>query len=316
MKTTRFVVTGALCAWILLAAQVVAAASAENFSGNWTMMPADTAGKVNFGLVYRRDHNNMNHSSDWPAEVFQGLDTTARGKRDVQFSIVREAGRFDCEGYLNNGVGAGVFLFSPDTRFAQAMRALGFDAIDEHKQFAMATVDVSTEFARAMKAEKLSGLDTDKLLALRIFDITPQYIRELRAEGLPMSETDKVIAFRVHHVTVTSVREYQELGVQADEDQLIAMHVHGATPGWIKQMRSQGYAGLAVEKLIAFRVHNVTPEYIGKMEKLGYGRPDPEQLVAMRVHGVTPEYIDRLKSRGVKDLTIERLIQLRVHGID
>ena len=313
MKTTSFVVTGTLCVSILMAAQAIAS---ENFSGNWTIAPSDTAGQVNFGLVYRRDHNNMNHSSDWPADVFQGLDLSVRGKRDVQFTIEREAGRFDCEGYLNNSVGAGVFLFSPDPAFAHKMRALGFDGVDEHKQFAMATVDVTTEFAKAMKAEKLSDLDTDKLFALKIFNATPQYIREMRAEGLPMSEADKVIAFRVHNVTVASVREYKKLGVQADEDQLIAMHVHGATPGWLKQMRANGYAGLDVDKLVAFRVHNVTPEYIARMEKLGYGRPDPDQLVAMRIHGVTPEYIDRLKSRGVKDLTIDRLIQLRVHGIN
>lgn len=101
MKTTRFVVAGALCAWILMAAQAVAA---DSFSGNWTMMPADTAGKVNFGLVYRRHNNNMNHAADWAPEVFEGLDLSVRGKRDVQFTITREAGRFDCEGYLNNGV--------------------------------------------------------------------------------------------------------------------------------------------------------------------------------------------------------------------
>jgi len=287
MKTTVSVVAGALCAWILLAAQTVAAQAADNLSGNWTMMPADSAGKVNFGLVYRRAHHNMNHSSDWPAEAFQGLDLSVRGKRDVQFSIVREAGRFDCEGYLQNGVGAGVFLFTPDPAFTKALADLGFTGVNERTQFAMAT-----------------------------FDVTTKFIRDLRAEGLPLTEVDKVIAFRVHDVTVASVREYKKLGVQADEDQLIAMHVHGATPAWIAKMRAQGYADLDVNQLVAFRVHGVTPEYIAKMEKLGYGRPDPDQLVAMRVHGVTPEYIDGLKSRGVKNLTIDRLIQLRVHGID
>ena len=287
MKTTMSVVAGALCAWILMAAQTAAAQAADNFSGNWTMMPSDTASTVHFGLVYRREHNNMNHSSDWPVEVFQGLDLAVRGKRDVQFSIVREAGRFDCEGYLQNGVGAGVFLFTPDPAFAKALSSLGFTSVEPHTQFALAT-----------------------------FDVTSKYIRELRAEGLPLSEIDKVIAFRVHNVTLESVREYKKLGIQTDEDQLIAMHVHGATPAWIVRMRAQGYAGLDVNQLLAFRVHKVTPEYIAKMEKLGYGRPDPDQLVAMRVHGVTPEYIARMQSRGMKDLTIDKMINLRVHGID
>ena len=91
MKTTKFVVAGALCAWILMTAQVLAA---ETYSGNWTLMPSESPGKVSFGLVYRRGHNNMNHQSDWPADAFQGLDVSQRGKRDVQFTITRDAGRF------------------------------------------------------------------------------------------------------------------------------------------------------------------------------------------------------------------------------
>src|SRR5687767_14525411 len=106
MKTTSFVVAVALCAWNLLIQPVHAA---ENFSGNWTLMPSKSAGKVEFGLAYRRgEHHQSQHSSDWPIDSFEGLDLADRGKRDVQFSITRDAGRFDCEGYLKNGVGAGV----------------------------------------------------------------------------------------------------------------------------------------------------------------------------------------------------------------
>src|SRR5688572_7980776 len=194
MKTTRFVVAGILCAFTLLLAQV--ASAADTFSGNWTLMPSEQPGKVHFGLSYRRKHNQSQHSSDWPAEAFQGLDLAVRGKRDVQFAVTRDAGRFDCEGYLNNGVGAGVFLFTADASYAKAMASLGFTGIDEEKQFTMASVDVTAEFARQMKAEKLEGLDTDKLIALKIFEVTPQFIKEMRAEGMSMNDSDQVIAFR------------------------------------------------------------------------------------------------------------------------
>ena len=123
MKTTRFVVAGILCAFTLLLAQV--ASAADTFSGNWTLMPSEQPGKVHFGLTYRRKHNQSQHSSDWPAEAFQGLDLAVRGKRDVQFAVTRDAGRFDCEGYLNNGVGAGVFLFTPDANYTKTMSSLG-----------------------------------------------------------------------------------------------------------------------------------------------------------------------------------------------
>lgn len=283
MKTTSFVVAVALCAWNLLTGT---ASAAENYSGNWTVMPAETAGHVEFGLVYRRPHHHSQHSSDWPLTAFQGVDFAERGKRDVQFTVTRAAGRFDCEGYLNNGVGAGVFLFTPDPGYIKAMASLGFP-VNEDLQFTMAIVDVSAEFAREMQAQKLAHLDTDKLLALRIHGASAKYIQELRAEGLPLTDSDQVVAFRVHGVSVAQVRELRKLDIDVDED-----------------------------RLIAFRVHGVTPDFVHEVEKLGYPRPDPDQLVAMRVHGVTPAYIDKMKSRGVKDLSIEKLIALRVHGIN
>ena len=87
----------------------------------------------------------------------QGLDLAVQGKRDVQFAITRDAGRFDCEGYLKDGEGAGIFHFTPDASYVKSMKALGFTGIDDEKQFAMAVHDVTLEFAKAMKAEKLDG---------------------------------------------------------------------------------------------------------------------------------------------------------------
>lgn len=254
MKTTRSVVAGALCAWILLTAQALAGGA---FSGNWTLMPADQPGKVQFSLAQRRERGHSQHSSEWPAETFQGVDLAERGKRDVQFTITRDAGRFDCEGYLNNGVGAGVFLFTPDARFTKALAGLGFTGMDEDKQFAMATVDVTVEFARQMQAEKLEGLDTDKLIALRIFDVTPQYIREMRAEGLPMTAVDRVIAFRVHGIEVAGVRAIKALGLHADENQLVAMRVHGVTPEYIDRLKARGVRDLSIDQLVSLRVHGI-----------------------------------------------------------
>ncbi len=263
-----------------------APANAEVLQGSWTMSPSQDAGKVHFGLFHRREGSNINYESDWAVAAFQGLDPgTAR--HDVKFVVARDAGRFDCQGYLDSGSGAGPFTFTPDAQYAKSMAAIGFPGIDENKQFAMAMHDVSLEYARQMKAEKLEHLDTDKLLAFRIFDVTSQFIRDMRAAGLPANDADKLIAFRVHGVSPEFIADLRRAGVQADED-----------------------------RLIAFRVHGVSPEYISKVESLGYGKPTSDQLIAMRVHGVTPEFIAEMKSRGLKDLTLDKLVALRVHGID
>jgi hypothetical protein len=285
MKTRNAFIAMLLLACSLSFAPITQAA--EEFKGTWSILNSKHPGKVRLGLAHRMHGGQSQHESDWPVSTLQGLDLSGAGKRDVTFSIERAAGRFDCEGYLKNGEGAGIFRFTPDPQFAQAMGNIGFTGIDGDKQFAMAVHDVTVEFARSMQAEKLSGLDSDKLIALKIFDVTPQFIREMRAEGLPMTDSEKPIAFRVHGVTSAMAREVRASGLDASED-----------------------------TLIAFRVHNVSPEFIAKIDDLGYKRPNADQLIAMRVHDVTPEFISDMRSRGLKNLSIDQLINLRVHGID
>ena len=159
------ILAAAICAWMMSAAVFAAE------EGNWTLMPAEEAGKVHFGVFHRHDRGNSHSETDWPVSAFQGLDLATRARHDVKFTIARDAGRFDCDGYLTEGEGAGIFRFTPDAQFARAMSDLGFDGIDEDKQFAMAVHDVTLDFARTMKAEKLSGFDTEKLIAFRIFDV-------------------------------------------------------------------------------------------------------------------------------------------------
>src|SRR5262245_27805855 len=101
---------GVLCASVLSLAQV--ARAAEPFHGNWTIAPSEQAGMVYFSLMQQMHGGHSNHSADWPAGEFLGLDLATPGKRDVQFHIERDAGRFDCEGYVNDGRGAGLFEFT------------------------------------------------------------------------------------------------------------------------------------------------------------------------------------------------------------
>jgi len=315
MKTSRMLLAAlACCALNLAVAQSVL--GAEDFKGNWTLSASDQPEKVQFGLSHRMHGGYSQSESDWPVSAFQGLDLGVKGKRDVQFTITRDAGRFSCEGYLNNAEGAGIFHFTPDASYTPAMSALGFDGIDAEKQFAMAVHDVTLEFAKQMKGEKVSGLTTDMLIAFRIHGVSQQFIREIRAEGLTGIEADKLIAYRIHGVSPQFVREVRKAGLEASEDQLVAMRIHGVSPEWVAQMKQNGYDLRSIDDLIAFRIHGVSPEFIAKIEKLGYKHPEPDQLVAMRIHGVTPEFIANLKSRGMKDLSIDQMVSLRIHGID
>ncbi len=306
----RWFVLAALCALIF-----APAAWSQTRTGDWTMSSSDIAGQVRFSLIESRHGGHSEHSSDWPLKSFQGLDISTSGRHEVHFAVSRDAGKLDCQGFLDNGEGAGLFHFIPNPDYPREMKALGFDV--EEKQFDMAAQDVSLEFAKEMKGERLEGLDTDKLVAFCIFGVTADFIHQIRAAGLNITSTDKLVAFRIHGATPEMIRTLHEEGYNPDEDKLIALRIHGATPEWMAQMSKLGYNHLDLDKLIAFRIHGVSPEFIEKLKQLGYSHPDPDQLIAMRIHGVTPEYISDMRSQhGMQNLTIEQLVSLRIHGID
>jgi hypothetical protein len=307
-------------AYLVFASCVLAIAiknhAAEVHGGDWTISKSDIAGKVEFSLIEHRHGDGMSsHQSDWPTASFPGVDFSKPGRQDVHFTITRDAGKIECEGFLQDGEGAGLFHFQPDPNYAREMQSLGFP-VDEEKQFSMAVQDVSLDFAKQMKSEHLSDLDTDKLIAFRIFRVDSEFIQALRAEGLKMDDSDKLVAFRIHGVTPQMVLSVHQAGYSPDEDTLIAMRIHGATPEWMDQIKRRGYDHVDLEKLIAFRIHGVSPEFIDKVQGLGYSHPGPDDLIAMRIHNVTPEYISDLKARGLRDLSIDQLVSMRIHGID
>src|SRR3954470_7389120 len=100
-------------------------ARAEEVKGTWTIRPSDEAGQVYFGLAHHMHGDHSQDESDWPVGEFLGLDLTTPDRHDVKFAIARDAGRFECEGFVRDGEGAGIFHFTPNPGFAQEMAGLG-----------------------------------------------------------------------------------------------------------------------------------------------------------------------------------------------
>jgi len=179
MRRTLAYLVFASCVVLFVVKNRAAQVSSEVRSGDWTISKSDEAGKVEFSLIEHRHHGQSSHQSDWPASLFQGVDFSKPGRQDVHFTIARDAGKIECEGFLNNGEGAGLFHFQPDANYPREMQALGF-SVDDEKQFSMAVMDVTLDFAKQMKNEHLSDLDADKLIAFRIFHVDSAFIQELR----------------------------------------------------------------------------------------------------------------------------------------
>lgn len=301
--TRTFVAIGAaVCA-------LTGALASETNEGKWAMHRSDVPGTVQFSL--HGDRGGFTHISDWPQNQFSGLDLA----QDTQFTLTRDAGKFEFEGTLRDGAGAGSFRFLPDARYAQEMKALGFDGV-AGQQIQFALHDISLTFARDIKNTNLRGVDTEKLLAFRIHGVSPKFIAGMQAAGLNERDADQFVAFRVHGVTPEAVQRVRAAGYTPDSEALIAMRVHGVTPEYMDHLKQRGYERVPLDKLVAFRVHGVTPDLIEDLQKLGFAHPEPEQLIKLRVHGVTPEYIGELQGRGVKNLTIDKLVAMKIHGID
>ena len=241
---------------------VAKALGSEPQSGDWTIRRSEIPGKVEFSLVDSRAGHHFHTSSDWLASDF-----SKAGRQEVHFTIARDAGKFECEGFLHDGEGAGLFHFIADPKYAQEMKSLGFERIDEDRQWAMAIHDVSLKFARDIKAQNLQGLDTDKLIAFKIHGVTPEFIAGIRSAGVNVSDSDKLIAFRIH----------------------------GVSPEFIAGIRAAGLNITDSDKLIAFRIHGVTPEMVSSLKQTGY-EPDADRLIAMRIHGATPERVWVIRS--------------------
>jgi len=170
MRRTLAYLVFASCVVLLVTKNRAADVKDEVRKGDWTVSKSDEPGKIEFSLIEHRHGGTSNHQSDWPASSFQGVDFSKAGRQDVHFTITRDAGKIECEGFLKDGEGAGIFHFQADPNYPREMQSLGF-TVDDEKQFAMAVQDVSLEFARQMKSEHLSGLDADKLIAFRIFGV-------------------------------------------------------------------------------------------------------------------------------------------------
>ena len=234
-------------------------ANAQTQHGEWTAAPGDTAGKIRFSMESADgEGHSFSNSSDWNPADFQGLDLLTPGKHDVHFTIARDAGTVEGEGFARDGEAAGLYTFRPNPQYASQMAALGFPGVTPEKQMVFALHDVSLAYAREMKSLGIEGLDSHKLLACRIFHVDAEFIKELQSVGINVAGVDKLIAFRIHHVSPDYIKDLARLGYpHPDPDQLIALRIHRVTPEYIEKMRSHGMQNLTLDQLIRLRIHGI-----------------------------------------------------------
>ena len=287
----------------LFFAMCLAAAAVD---GDWTAPSAvQTADRPTIQGTWRADYDNYwtrSNRERWislqlqydqgnsgfgvPERDVPGL-ADRRSDGPVQFTLRRDAGRFDFTGSISSGRARGEFSFIPSGDFITGMQRLGYARLSDQEVWRFAMHDVSRDYVSEFRKAGYQ-LDTSELIKSRIHGATPAFAEQIQ----------------------------QETKTRLDIDELVKMRIHGVTPEFIQAMRDMGYKDLSMDTLVKMRIHGVTPQFVRELSDLGYKNLPIEDLVRMRIHGVTPDYIKKMRDAGFVKLDVEQLVKLRIHGLD
>jgi hypothetical protein len=167
---------------------------------------------------------------------------------------------------------------------------------------------------RALNVQSSETIDDEDLFSLAALDVSTQFIRDMQAAGYRGSLED-YRRFRIHGATPEYVRAMRSLGyTDLSAEDLVRFRIHGVTEGYVRDMRSLGYTSVSAEDMVRFRIHGVTPELVRTLNTLGYRNITSDQIVRFRIHGVTPQYLRDLKDLGYTPAG-EDLVRMRIHGV-
>jgi beta-lactamase regulating signal transducer with metallopeptidase domain len=283
-------------------------------AGTWEIRPSETRGTVHLRLV----EVNSSSGSDIPVDRLEGLTAAqlAGGGGPVQFRLRRDAGVFNFEGVLRNGVGAGTFSFTADQNFPAELAKRGFARPTADEQYQMARHDVGYAFLDELNTQGYAKPQTSELVRAGQHGVHVTYLHDMGALGYRLGSLEPLIELRDHGVTPVYVRELAEQGYKGlPADDLRRARDHGITPEYVRAMRDGGYGSLTMEQLINARDHGVSAQFVRELGDAGYRKLPLEELIRVRDHGVTPEYVRDMRQLG-HDLPIGELVRARDHGVD
>ncbi|HEY6120953.1 MAG TPA: hypothetical protein VIV66_13410 [Pyrinomonadaceae bacterium] len=265
-------------------------------TGEWTAsLSKDEAGKINLNFERRSEkggRHQMGQTYDF--SDFQGLtreQVTTGGL--VKFSLVREAGRIDCEGSFEDGKGSGTFRFTGNQGFRAAMKARGFDfeqgsgwrdgnELDD-RLFAATTLNVTTALADDLSSSGFGKLSVDDLFKAAIFKIDSNFIREMKATGFASLAMEDLVKARIFKIDAEFVRQISQMGFAKEPfETLVKMRIFKITPEFITEVRNEGFTNISVEDMVKMRIFKIDSEFIRQAKADGLPL-DVERLVQRRL---------------------------------
>jgi uncharacterized protein (UPF0335 family) len=261
--------------------------SQKEIKGEWTAeFDRAKPGEIYFNFQRRSTGGGFSMNSDNLAlGELQGLtpDAVSSTKTNVNFTIVREAGTFSCEGFFSNGKGAGFWTLAPSDKFISALRSRGYD-----------------------------NLSADDLTRAALNNLTVGFIEELKTNGYDRLTFDEVMRARTHDITAEYIRQVKAMGFTGQPlETIIRMRNHDITPEFVNEMKSAGFENLSIEELIRLQNHEITLAFINDLKAEGYPDVAPEAAIRLKNHDIDRDFIRRAKAQGYTNASVEELIRLR-----
>ena len=295
-KSRQFLVRSVLSlAFVFLIAGSSAVAQTV-LTGDWKASLDNSPDKISLSSEHRTDRGGRSQMGQtYDFADLQGLSREqASGGGAVKFSLVREAGRVDCEGSFQNGRGSGTFRFTGNQGFVSAMKSRGFDfeknsstredgRETEDRLFAATALNVTTALADDLLSAGFGRLDVDDLFKAAIFKIDSKFMREMKASGFPNLGMEELVKARIFKIDPDFVAEVTRMGFDKEPfESLVKMRIFKVTPEFINEVRSEGLTDLSVEDLVKMRIFKIDGEFIRQAKADGVPL-EVEKLVQKRI---------------------------------
>jgi uncharacterized protein (UPF0335 family) len=302
------------CSGLRAAAQTAQGAQTA-ITGEWVAQTStEKPGDLYFMLQRHTKDGDTNMSSrDIPLGEFQGLaaDALTSAKTNVSFSIAREAGTFQCEGYFNQGKGAGTWTLIPNPKFISAMRERGYTDLSEQNLISAAMNNITVKFSDDLKGAGYDHLTFEELRRAATHSLTPQYIREMRSLGYDNLSMEELVRARNHNIDAAYLQEVSSMGFENQPlDTVISLRNHNINAAFIGEMKAVGFENLTVEDLFRLRTHDITPAFVNEIKAEGYADISADLAVRLKNHSVNGDFIRRAKAQGY-NVSLDEMIRLR-----
>jgi CRISPR/Cas system-associated endoribonuclease Cas2 len=264
-------------------------------TGEWNAnISSKDNSKINLNFERRSNKGHKNQmGQNYEFSELQGLSREqALSGGPVSFSLVREAGRIDCEGTFQNGKGSGTFRFTGNPAFVSAMKSRGFDFEPrsgdddtdhwENKLFSATALNITTALADDLTSA-FGKLQTEDLFKAAIFKVNSAFAREMKASGFENLGMEELVKARIFKIDADFVRQVSQMGFNKEPfESLVKMQIFKVTPEFITEVRNEGLNNVAVEELVKLRIFKIDSEFIRKVRSEG-GSVDVESLVQRKI---------------------------------